>query len=407
MRLLVVHNYYRQAGGEDRVLADECAMLESHRHEVIRYTAHNDSIQEGHNVAVALKTVWNGAVYREVRALLQERRPDVVHCHNTFPLVSPAVYYAASAERVPVVQTLHNYRLLCPAALLYRAGTVCESCIGTVPWRGIVHGCYRQSRGASAAAVAMIVSHRALGTWTKRVNVYVALSRFARTKFIDGGLPASTITVKPNFVYPDPGVGNGDGGYALFVGRLSPEKGIRTLLEAWRSLGSLVPLKIVGDGPLAREVRAAADTSAGIVEWVGHRQPSEVAALLGRATFLVCPSEWHETFGRVVVEAFAAGTPVLASRLGALAELIDHGRTGRLFAAGRAEALVEQATLLLSDPGQLSEMRRRARSEFEAKYTMAHNYTMLRDIYRRAQERPSCVNAESQVDHLMQSTEER
>jgi glycosyltransferase involved in cell wall biosynthesis len=384
MRVLVVHNHYQQPGGEDRVFADECSMLTAHGHEVRSFTAHNDTIRSDRPIATAARATWNGGMYRRVRALLRDRRADVMHCHNTFPLISPAVYYAARAHGVPVVQTLHNYRLLCPAAVFFRDGHQCERCLGhAVAWHGLAHGCYRGSRAATAAAVAAISTHRVLGTWTREVAVYVALSEFAKAKFVQGGVPENMIVVKPNFVHPDPGVGTGDGGFALFVGRLVPEKGVRTLLAAWERLGEGFPLRIVGDGPIASEVEHAARRSRSI-EWLGHRSPEDVAELMRRSTMLICPSEWCETFGRVVIEAFATGTPVIATRIGAIAELIDDGRTGRLLPSGDADALAEQVEMLLADAPQRTYMRQQARSEFEARYTMARNHEMLAAVYRRA-----------------------
>ena len=229
----------------------ETALLESYGHRVVRYITHNDRVAELNSVTLAGKTVWNSSAYRELRNLIHLEQPDVAHFHNTFPLVSPAGYYAARAEGVPVVQTLHNYRLLCPNALFFRDGGVCEDCKSkAITWPGVVHKCYRGSRAASGVVTAMLTTHRALRTWRKKVDVYIALTEFARRKFIEGGLPAGKIIVKPNFVYPDPGPGEGEGGFALFVGRLSFEKGVGTLLAAWEHLDRRIPLKIVGDGPL-------------------------------------------------------------------------------------------------------------------------------------------------------------
>ncbi len=246
--MLLLHNRYQQPGGEDQVFAAEGNLLEAHGHQVLRYTRHNDQVTDQNPLALAGATVWNQAVYRELRTLIRRERPQVAHFHNTLPMISPAAYYAARAEGVPVVQTLHNYRLLCPNALFYRDGQVCEDCLGkAVPWPGVVHACYRESRASSGAVATMLTAHRAIGTWKKAVDMYVALTEFARQKFVQGGLPAEKIVVKPNFIEPDPGSGEGRGHYALFVGRLSQEKGVDTLLAAWEQLGEKVPLKIVGD----------------------------------------------------------------------------------------------------------------------------------------------------------------
>ena len=240
-------------------------------------------------------------------------------------MISPAAYYAARAENVRVVQTLHNFRILCPNAIFFREGRPCEDCLGrSIPWPGVVHKCYRGSRTASAASAAMLIAHRTLGTWQKAVDVFIALTQFSRKKFIQGRLPAEKIAVKANFVYPDPGIGAGTGEYAVFVGRLSAEKGLDTLLDAWKVLRENVALKIVGDGPLAAIVEEAAANDSRI-EWLGRKSAEEVYALIGQAKFLLCPSNCYENFGRVIVEAFVKGTPVVASDLGAMAELVDHG----------------------------------------------------------------------------------
>jgi glycosyltransferase involved in cell wall biosynthesis len=386
MKILAVHNRYQLPGGEDQVFVDETALLEARDHRVVRYEVHNDQVERVNRLTLAKDTVWNTSAYRELGALIRRERPEVVHFHNTLPLVSPAGYYAARAEGVPVIQTLHNYRLLCPVALFFRDGRVCEDCMGkAVPWPGVVHECYRGSRAASGVIATMLTVHRAMRTWTEMVDVYVALTEFARSKFIEGGLPAGKIVVKPNFVAPDPGRGQGGGGYALFVGRLAPEKGTGTMLAAWDRLGTRIPLKIVGNGPLrARVVEAARRSN---VEWLGHRPVEEVHALMGKADMLVFPSEWYETFGRVAVEAFAAGTPVIAANIGAVAELVEHGRTGLEFRPGDPEDLVAQVEWAMSHPAELRRMRDEARAEFEAKYTAERNYRALMEIYEAALER--------------------
>lgn len=387
MKILAVHNRYQRPGGEDQVFVDETALLETRNHRVLRYEVHNDQVKHVNHLTLAKDTIWNTSAYRELRALIRRERPDVVHFHNTLPLVSPAGYYAARAEGVPVIQTLHNYRLLCPVALFFRDGRVCEDCMGkAVPWPGVVHGCYQGSRAASGVIATMLTVHRALRTWTEMVDVYVALTEFARNKFVEGGLPAGKIVVKPNFVVPDPGRGQGGGGYALFVGRLAPEKGTGTMLAAWDRLGTRIPLKIVGDGPLKDQVVEAAARRSN-VEWLGHRPVADVHALMRKADMLVFPSQWYETFGRVAAEAFAAGTPVIAANIGAVAELVEHGRTGLKFRPGDPEDLVTQVEWALSHSAELRRMREEVRAEFEARYTAERNYRALMEIYQAALER--------------------
>ncbi len=386
MRMLLVHNRYQQPGGEDMVFDAEAALLAKHGHAVEHLIFDNDAIVPQRSaldsVRLAGAVVWSHQGYEAVRKTIRAFRPDVVHFHNTFPLVSPAGYYAARAERVPVVQTLHNFRLLCANGLFYRDGHICEDCLGkVVPTPGIVHACYRRSRTATGATVAMLTAHRALRTWTRLVDCYIVLGEFARQKFIEGGLPATKIVVKPNFV-PDPSCGNGRGQYALFVGRLSPEKGIGTLLQAWQRLGETIPLKIVGDGPLAADVADAQRQVPGI-EWLGRLAPAATTAAMQDAALLIFPSEWYEAgLARTILESFAAGTPVVTPRLGTMRDLIHEGETGLHFRAGDPDDLARVVADAFSRPDALARMRGQARAEFDAHYTAEENYHHLMEIYR-------------------------
>ena len=384
MRIVVAHNFYQQPGGEDQCVAAEVALLRKHGHHVSLYTLHNDQIEELRRTVLASRSIWNTSVYRALRMQLREERPEVVHFHNTFPLISPAAYYAARAEGVVVVQTLHNFRITCANAVLFRNGQICERCVGKfAPWPAIRWRCYRGSRSASCATTAMLAVHRILGTWSNAVDMYVALTEFGRRKFIAAGLPPDRVMVKPNFVAPDPGPGNGGQGYAVFVGRLSTEKGVRVLLHAWRHLQGQVPLRIIGDGPLASMVRQelASDPA---IEWMGNLPLDAVYDIVGNARFVVLPSECFEGFPRVVAEAFAKATPVIASRLGAMSELIEDGRTGLHFAPGDPIDLVRAVRQVLADPYVLARMRRAARAQFEENFTGDRNHKSLMTIYTRA-----------------------
>jgi len=385
VRVLIAHNFYQQPGGEDQVFRAERDLLREFGHEVSTFEVHNDDVPGMGRLALVAATVWNRPLHARLREAVRAFRPDVVHFHNTFPLLSPAAYYAAKAEGAAVVQTLHNFRLLCPGALLSRGGLPCESCVGrTFAWPGVARGCYRGSRAATGVTAAAVGLHRLAGTWAKAVDAYIALTPFAREKFLAGGLPAERIVVKPNFVHPDPGSRGGAGGYVAFVGRLSEEKGIDTLLQAWVAQGaSAVPLKIVGDGPLADAVSAAAATT-GRIQWLGRRSADEVAGIMGGAAAVVFPSKCYETFGRVAIEAFAVGTPVVASAHGAMADVVgSDNRLGRLFRPGDGTDLAAQLRALLAD-GSLPQVRRTCRAEFEAKYTGPQNYHLLLAVYRRA-----------------------
>ena len=378
MNILLAHNYYQQPGGEDQVFSAEGDLLESRTHRVIRYAEHNSRIAGDSAASAALDSVWSSKSAQAISEIARCQKPDVAHFHNTFPLISPAAYYALQREGVPVVQTLHNFRLLCPGATLFRDGAVCEECIqqkSMMP--AMTHGCYRESRPATAAVATMLTVHRAAGTWSRKVDLYIALSEFARRKFIAGGLPASRIVVKPNFVRPDPGMGAGGGEYALFAGRLSAEKGISVLASAWKGLGQY-PLVVAGNGPLA-----ATHWPQG-VSWIGRQPREEILVLMRGARVLVFPSLWYEGAPMTIVEAFACGLPVIASNLGSMAETVTHEKTGLLFDPGDAADLARKVTWAFGHPEAMETMRGNARSEFEEKYTADRNYEMLMAIYETA-----------------------
>ena len=381
MKILSVHNSYQKPGGEDQVFAQEADLLRSHGHQVLLYQVSNDQILGQNPLVVLGKTIWNQQVHRELGDLMHREKPDIVHVHNTFAVISPAVYYAANEQGIPVVQTLHNYRMLCPAATLFRDGHVCEDCLGKqVPWPGVVHGCYRGTRFATAAGVAMLATHNYKQTWSKAISAYIALTDFARSKFIQGGLPAEKILVKPNYLQTDPGLGGGRGNYALFVGRLAPEKGIGTLLDAWRQIGNELPLQIAGDGPLGSEVEKASREMESVT-WLKWLPRGEILQKMKAASVLILPSTWYEGFPMIIAEAFAAGLPVIASKLGSLASIVDHHRTGLHFEAGQPTGLVEAVRWWVAHPADTASMRSQARLEYETRYTAAENYAQMMNIY--------------------------
>lgn len=402
MNLLIIHNRYLYRGGEDECFEAERDLLRAHGHAVSEHVLDNHSIGPANAAVAGLHAVWNRGEYRAIRSAIRQTGAEIVHVHNFFPLVSPAVYHAAAAEGVPVVQTLHNYRLLCPGALLYRDGRACEECLGeVVPWQGVRHRCYRQNLAASAAVAAMTAAHRLLGTWSHKVSAYIALTEFAREKFIAGGLPTEKLYLKPNFV-PDAGQGVGNGGYALYVGRLTEEKGVRVLLEAWRKLGEQLPLKVVGAGPLETLARERTCRS---IAYLGQRPPGEVYDLMRHAAALVFPSLCYENLPRTILESFAAGTPVIASRLGAMASLVRHGETGLHFRPGDAADLAAQVRWMLAHPATWATMRRHARAEYLREYTPERNYQLLMRLYNRLLERmPAASMAERSTPESLPST---
>ena len=390
MRILMVHNYYQRRGGEDESTKCELRLLRKRGHDVRLYSRHNDEIKTFSLLRKGLlffEPTWSWKSHQEMKSVIREFKPEVVHFQNFFPLISPSAYYACAESDVPVIQTLRNYRLLCPIGSFSRNGRVCEECLMHSLWRGIRYGCYHDSRIQTASIALMLGVHRLLNTWQERVDAFIALTEFSSRKFIEGGLPASKLFIRPNFLDRDPGIGEELRDYALFVGRLSEEKGLTTLLEAWRGLPK-VPLKIIGDGPLRPQLEGFVRQHALMqVELIGFVHQDVVLAYLKRASFLVMPSVWYETFGRTIIEAYATGTPVLASRLGAMAEIVETGWTGLHFTPGNSEDLAAKVNWAWRHPKEIAEMSREARREYEEKYTAERNYEMLMEIYQMAIEK--------------------
>jgi glycosyltransferase involved in cell wall biosynthesis len=387
MKIVLVHNSYQHPGGEDVVFEQESRMLERAGHDVTLYRRSNYEIEELSTfgrVMLVKRIVWAGDTHREFTRLLAQETPDLVHVHNTFLMISSSVYGACRERGIPVIQTLHNFRLLCPAAGLYRDGKVCEECIDDSLWRGVYHGCYRDSRSTTALVALMLAWHRWAGTWNESVNCYIALTEFARNKFIAAGLPSEKIFVKPNFVDSDPGQREGVGDYALFIGRLSPEKGLSTLLQAWGRLPRCYALHIIGDG-LERENLETQARQLGLsgVTFRGRLSREETLAELKASRFLVVPSEWYEGFPMCIAEAFACSTPVLCSRLGGMEEIVNDQRTGLHFTAGDAGDLARKIEWALNHTSELGEMGRAARHEYETRYTAERNYSCLMEIYQQ------------------------
>lgn len=384
MKILIAHNRYQFSGGEDAVVRDEAELLRRHGHAVEVLEQDNDAIHGLRGNLIAAASVFYSASSRaRMKQAIHDFQPEIVHVHNWFPMLSPAIILEADSTAIPVVQTLHNFRLLCANALLYREGAVCMDCVGKpFPMDGILHGCYRGSRAGSAIVTAANVIHRLMRIWD-RVDLFMAVSSFEREILVRGGLPADRTVVKPNFVSSDAlhAESNRENS-ALYVGRLSPEKGIQTLLSAWNSGRMPLQLKIIGDGPLADDVRCCAATNPR-VEYLGLQPPDAVLRAMAKARFLVFPSEWFETFGRTVVEAFSQGTPVLATDLGGVSELVEEGITGFRFPPGDADALAAGA-LRFSACQEYEQMRANCRNLFLHQYTAEINYTLLMNAYAQA-----------------------
>jgi glycosyltransferase involved in cell wall biosynthesis len=465
LKIIQVHNYYQQAGGEDAVVAAERALLEEHGHAVVPFYKSNEALGSGLWALgkASLQTVWNWETYREFRRLLQTEKPDIVHCHNTFPLISPSIYWACAKEKVPVVQTLHNYRLLCLNAFLFRekhragsrgngdelaakkrkkkaysndlsqqaqslksspSGAICELCVHKAfKWPGIRYRCYRESRAGSLIVALMLFVHKLIGTWSKKVSAYIALTEFQKQKMIEGGQPEDTIFVKPNFIQTTKHTNDTKNGdlitdneplitdkkpYGLFVGRLSPEKGCDVLIRAWHefsdkwqmtsaesspSTGGGQPatddqpqLIIVGDGPERKslEFLSAGNHQLSTVSFLGRKPKNEVLRLMRNAQFLVLPSLWYEGFPMTIVEAFHEGLAVLGPDGGGAGEIIEEKVTGLKFESGEQESLAVAMYWAFRNPARMKEFGFAARQVFDRKYSAGTNIKMLESIYQKA-----------------------
>jgi len=388
LKILLAHNYYQQSGGEDTVFTAEAALLRERGHTVIEYIEDNHRILTMKKVDVAIQTLWSQDSYLKISELIAAGKPDIVHFHNTFPLISPSAYYACQNAGVPAIQSLDNPRLLCPSATFFRDGHLCQDCMNkTPPWPSVLHACYHDSRLQTSVIASMLTLHRWLGTWEKKINFYLVATEFYRRKFIEGGLPEEKVILKPHFVALDPGLEKNQriGDYAIFMARLDPEKGVRTMLQAWREL-SAIPLQIRGAGQLEQEVRDFIRTN-GMhnIELVGRMTEKELDQFRRQARLLVWPSEgYYETFGMVAVECFAVGIPVIASKIGVMNEIVTDGVTGLLFTPGDPADLARKVRWAWEHPHEMAEMGGNARREYEEKYTAEKNYTMLMEIYQRA-----------------------
>lgn len=387
MKILLVHNHYRYPGGEDQVFYREMELLRSAGHEVLEYSRLNEEIVENgilNKAKLGMRTVWAWDSQRQIQAILLRERPNVVHFHNTFPLISPAAYYSCKNAGIPVVQSLHNARLMCPAATFTREGKVCKDCLGrAIPWPAVVHSCYRNSSFQTAGLTGMLAFHRLLGTWQTKVDAYIVFTEVFRRNFIAAGLPPEKIFLKPHFLPCDPGMKEEQGDYALYVGRLAPEKGVHTLLRAWELLGNNLPLRIVGDGPNRQALEAVKKQAClSNVHFDGWLAPQNLRSVMKKAAFLVLPSEFYETFGLAIIEAFACGVPVIVAKLGALAEIVEERKTGLHFAPGDEKDLASKVRWAWAHRKEMQAMGRAARADYQSKYTAERNYSLLMEIYR-------------------------
>lgn len=387
MRILIAHNHYQQLGGEDAVVKSEYDLLRTKGEDVFLYERDNKEILAypfGKRLRFLRDLSCERESYDSFLKCLKEFRPDIVHFHNIFFVLSPAVYRACRDLKVPVVQSQHNFRLVCANGLFFRDNKICEECLTGSLWKGVLHRCFKDSRLITACVVRMLSRHWRKNTWKELVDLYIVGSEFPRQKYVQAGIPAEKIVVKPNFVSPTPEFQGKDEGYALYVGRLSPEKGVEGLLRAWEKVPEF-PLKIVGDGPLAPSLKDfAAQRNIRNVEFLGFVDKKAFERQMSGARFLIVPSLCYENFPRVLAEAFSYGTPVLAVRLGSLSEIVQERQNGLLFHPGGTEDLVEKARWMTTHQEEMSAMRITTRKIFEEKYTAEENYRQLMAVYGRA-----------------------
>lgn len=387
MRILILHNRYKLHGGEDVVVQQESRMLRDAGHAVDVMEVFNDDIESAlDKVRTAALATYSPAMRDAVAERVRRFGAEILHVHNFFPKLSPAVYDGAHEANCAVVQTLHNYRLVCPGGLLFREGHVCEECLGrSFAFPSIKHGCYRGSRIGTATIATMTAVHRLRRTWANRVERYIALNHYAKEIFAaNAGIPEDRIRIKPN-VIPDCGLGSHRGDYALFVGRLSPEKGIGTLLRAAVSDAFPLQIKIAGTGPLEGDVKTAAATTSRI-EFLGSQTREQIVQLMGDALLVVVPSEWHEAGGPLVIgEAFSAGVPVVTTSMEPMATVVQKGINGLLYEAGSPEDLCKALRQIVEQKESIGTMRLAARRRYEEMYMPESNLAALVRIYQEAQ----------------------
>jgi len=384
MRILILHNRYKFAGGEEAVVYSEAELLRQHGHYVRLFELSNESLDKFsflRKLMLPARSIWSYQAYRQTRSIIREEKIDIAHVHNTFFLLSPSVYYACRRENVPVIQTLHNYRFLCPLATLYRDGKVCRECLDQGLGMSIKYKCGSKPMVWTLTMLCVLKLHYMNNTFKKMIDTYIALSNFTKEQFMQAGFDAGKIKVKPNFISFDPGFSSEKEDFALCVGRFSPEKGIDLLIEAWKKIDFL-PLKIIGSGDDYRRLKQYAEKNSLKIEFLGQRTNNEVIDCIKRSLFVILPSRCNENFPRIIVESFACGVPVIASNRGALAEIVENNKTGLLFDPENTDDLAGKVSLLFRNRELIKVMSNNARREFENKYTAERNYEMLISIYK-------------------------
>jgi len=389
MKILLCHNYYQNKGGEGQTVFKEKEVLESKGHRVILFSKDNQEINNyefTQKAKLCYEIVFSRSTYKKVIEIVREEKPDIAHVHNVFPLISPSVYYALKNMNIPVVQTVHNYRFLCPNGLfLDNDGKICERCKNGNFSNAIIRKCYRSSYLQTSGMAFTLCLHRKLRTFINKIDVFISPSKFLKKKLIEGGIPEKKIVVKPHFVKcgeikPSYEFDN----YGVYMGRLSREKGLFTLLRAWKEVPGLT-LKMIGEGPIRNElenfVSQAEISNVEFLRFIGGPKRFEI---LRKAMFMIFPSECYESFPYAIIESFACGTPVIASRIGGPQELVENGVTGFLFEPTNTKDLLQKISKLAENKKLLLKMRHNARKLAEERYSENVGYENLVDVYKMA-----------------------
>lgn len=378
--ILIVHNYYQTPGGEDTVVANEKRMLEDHGHKVILYSRDNSEIKHRSKIRkllLPITTIFNPRTYREIKSLIKSEKIEIVHVHNTLNLISPAVYYAALKCKIPVVQTVHNFRLLCPGATFYRDGHICEDCVEHGLRCSVKHSCYRDSKLQTLVCVINTKIHRMTGIYGK-IN-YICLTEFNKEKLLQlKQIKTDRVFLKPNFSFLNP-IKNCTQKYYLFIGRIETIKGIDVLLKAFCQMPDK-ELIVAGTGTKL-EVSEKLLEANGIsnITLVGFQSRGDIDKLLSNAKALIVPSQWYETFGMVIVESFSSGIPVIVGNIGNIGDLVEEYRTGIHFEYDSSDSLIEAVNRFESVHD--IDWRKNTLNEYHSKYSPERNYEMLKTVY--------------------------
>lgn len=378
MKILQAHNYYQQAGGEDTVVAQEKELLERKGHDVITYYKQNDEIEnltKFQKLRLVKDSTWSKKTYEEVDHLLQKEKFDVCHVHNTLPLITPSIYYACKKNKVPVVQTLHNYRLICTNGLLMRDGRICEDCLGRSAYGAIAKKCYRNSSIQTYVVARMLQKNKHMGTWTNQVDAYLCLTEMAKKKFIEHGLPKNKITVKPNFITIESKAKNTDENYLLYAGRVTENKGLGLIKKLANDLS--IKIKIAGDGDMVEELR-----NIPTLELLGRKTHEETIELARNARAVLFPTTLYEGMPMTIIEAFALKTPIIATEIGASKSMIRNKVTGLLFPLNSYPDFYNCVRFCLENPTKIDQIVEQAYQEYQSNYTPDNNYKMLLSAYQ-------------------------